>query len=269
MIEASVGHHCPECVARGRAATGQGTLRHGGYPSKNPQLTSLIIMALNAMIWLLVSATDGHYGVLANAFALSPLGVCLLPDGPYGGFAAASCTGSGGFWIPGVAEGALWQPLTSIITHYDLTHLAFNSVSLWFLGPTIERAFGRARFLVVYLLSGLAGAALVLWFGGFTQTIGASGAIFGLLGAILVLVIRQRSNPTMVLMWLGINVTITILNYQSISWQGHLGGFLGGAAVAWALVTIRGRNRQQRQAIALAALGAIVVGCILAFTLLR
>lgn len=268
MIEAPVGHQCPQCVARGQAATRQGTLRHGGRPSANPHLTSGILIAVNAAVWLLVSLTSAG-STLFSFLALSPHGTCEL-DGRYSGYTASTCTASGGTWLPGVADGGWWEVVTSMFTHLDIMHFGFNMLALWFLGPAVERVFGRGRFLAVYLISGLAGSALVVWLATpYSQTIGASGSIFGLLGALLVLVIHHKGNVTNLLVWLGINVAITVLNLQTISWQGHLGGFLGGVAAAYLITSIRGRDRDRRQWMALAALTLVILGTIAAFAVLN
>lgn len=268
MTEAPVGHQCPECVARGKAATRQGTLIHGGRPSSNPQLTSISLIAVNVAIFLALQVQSMSTALL-NVLALSPQGSCQLSDGRYSGLTAATCVASGGSWVPGVADGAWWELVTSMFTHTELMHLGFNMIALWALGPSLERALGRARFLAIYFISGLAGSALVVWLAEpYSQTIGASGAIFGLLGALLILVMHHRGNLNQLLLWLGINVAITVLNLQTISWQGHLGGFLGGAAVAWLIVTIRGRDRARQQWLALSLLTLALLLAVGVYTLL-
>ena len=72
------------------------------------------------------------------------------------------CTAQGGEWLPGFADGAYWQVLTSGFTHVAITHIVFNMLALWVIGPQLELALGRVRFLALYLLSLLAGSAVVL-----------------------------------------------------------------------------------------------------------
>ncbi|MFV0451945.1 MAG: rhomboid family intramembrane serine protease [Propioniciclava sp.] len=268
MIEAPVGHQCPSCVARGKAATRQGTLRHGGRPSANPQLTTVVLIVLNLAVWA-AAAVGGYAGTIFNLFALAPHGTCLL-DGRYGGATAAVCAAAGGQWLPGLADGGWWEPLTSMFTHMELTHLGFNMVALWFLGPPLEQALGRARFLAIYFISGWAGAALFVWLSApYVQAVGASGSIFGMLGALLVLAVRQRADPRRLLFWLGLNIVITVLNLDTISWEGHLGGLIGGSAIAYLLTAIRGRDRERRQWLAIGAVAAVVVGLLGAFAVLN
>ena len=138
--------------------------------------------------------------------------------------------------MPGVADGAYWQLLTSAFTHVEVWHIGFNMLALWVLGPQLELAIGRSRFLALYLLSALAGSALVYWLADPAgSTLGASGAVFGLMGALLVLAVKVRGDVRGILTWVGINAVITFL-FPNISWQGHLGGFLGGVLIAALLV---------------------------------
>ena len=130
-----------------------------------------------------------------------------------------------------VSQGDVWQLLTSMFTHVAIWHIGFNMLALWTLGPQLELAIGRTRFLAVYFISGLAGSATVLWFSTpYGQTLGASGAIFGLMGALLVVAIKVHGDVRGMLVWIGVNFVITFLFVRLISWQGHLGGFIGGAA---------------------------------------
>src|SRR5439155_22754495 len=128
-----------------------------------------------------------------------------------------------------VANGDWWRLITAAFLHASLIHIGFNMYFLWFAGAPVEAALGRGRFLLVYLVSGLAGSAGALVLDPTTPTVGASGAIFGILGAGLVLE-RQRdyvfggSALGMVL----INLAFTF-SISNISIGGHIGGLIGGA----------------------------------------
>lgn len=268
MVEAPVGHQCPECVHRGRAASGQGRLPYGGRRSANPKATTLALIAINALVFAVTSLAGRASSRVFDYLALTPRSICAVGSSYYQGVDATSCAASGGTWLPGFADGAWWQLLTSAFVHANLLHIAVNMLALWFIGPQLEEVLGRTRFLVLYLLSALAGGVAVAWLSApHTPTVGASGAIFGLLGALLVLVVRSGGNPTNLLMWLGINVAITFMG-TGISWQGHLGGFLGGAAVAAILVGLRGRQQEPAQRLALAALTLALLGVAFARPLL-
>src|SRR3954449_7558808 len=97
-------------------------------------------------------------------------------------------------------------------------------VALWVLGPQLGAMLGRWRFLALYLLSGLFGSAAVYWLSPTNApTLGASGAIFGLMAALLVVMIKVRGDVKSLLILIGINVAITAIGASYISWQGHLG----------------------------------------------
>jgi rhomboid protease GluP len=133
-----------------------------------------------------------------------------------------------------VADGQAWRLGSSVFLHSGFVHLALNMLSLYFLGSFVENAFGRGRFLALYLLSGLSGGIAYLYFGGFdTPAVGASGAIFGLLGGILGYALRRGTfswqNPMIrqLLILLAINVWIG-LSIPNVSNTAHMGGLAGG-----------------------------------------
>jgi rhomboid protease GluP len=138
-----------------------------------------------------------------------------------------------------VAQGEAWRLLSSVFLHSGAVHLGFNMISLYFLGSFVEVAFGRARFLALYLLSGLAGGLAYLYFGGFNvPAVGASGAIFGLLGGVLGYALRRGTfswqNPLIrqLLILLALNLYIGF-SVPNISNTAHLGGLVGGFAFGW------------------------------------
>ena len=133
-----------------------------------------------------------------------------------------------------VADGGAWRLASSVFLHSGAVHLGLNMLSLYFLGTFVETAFGRGRFLAVYLLSGLSGGLAYLYFGGFDEpAVGASGAIFGLLGAILGYSLRRGTfswqNPIIrqLLILLAINVYLGI-SIAGVSNTAHMGGLAGG-----------------------------------------
>ncbi len=270
MRPAAVGFQCPECVALGRKETRSGRTAYGGRPSLDESRTSLVLIAVNVAVWIAVLATGGAAGRLFALLALSPTGVCRQGSGYYPGADETACglIGGSATWSPGVVEGAVWQLLTSMFTHVEVLHIGFNMLALWILGPQLEGLLGRVRFLVVYLGAGLAGSTLVYWLADEqSATMGASGSVFGILGALLVVVLKRGGDPRGILLWLGINVAITFL-WAGISWQGHIGGLLGGAALAAVLVLApRGRRQVQIQWLGVAAVGAVLLLALLGRTL--
>jgi len=187
--------------------------------------------------------------------------LCVLPG--QGAFEVnqAACDLRSGTFLPGVVDGAYWQLLTSAFTHVEVWHIGFNMLALWVLGPQLELAIGRMRFLALYLLSALAGSTLVYWAAPeYVPTLGASGAVFGLMGALLVVAYRVHGNTQGILVWIAINAVFTF-TVPHISWQGHLGGFLGGVLIAALLVYA---PRERRVAVQWAGLGAFTLALLVA-----
>jgi rhomboid protease GluP len=138
-----------------------------------------------------------------------------------------------------VAQGEWWRLLSSMFLHSGFVHLAVNMLSLYFLGSFIEQAFGRGRFLALYLLSGISGGLAYLYFGAFdAAVVGASGAIFGLLGGIFGYSLRRGTfswqNPIIrqLLILLALNLYIGF-SVPVISNTSHLGGLVGGIVFGW------------------------------------
>jgi membrane associated rhomboid family serine protease len=117
---------------------------------------------------------------------------------------------------------------TSAFLHASLIHIGFNMYFLWFVGSAVEQALGRGRFLLIYVVSALAGSAGALVLTPRTPTVGASGALFGLLGAALILE-RQRNyvlgGSALALIVINLILSVTLSN---ISIGGHIGGLIGG-----------------------------------------
>lgn len=221
MKQAAVGFQCPSCVKDGARSTRSGRTPYGGVRPGTPGLVSMVLIGINVAVFVLIAASGGQSGRVFNALA-------LLPESHRWLFPDQSVR-----TVTGVADGAWWQLLTSAFTHVELMHIGFNMLALYFLGPQLEMVLGRLRFLALYLVSGLVGSACVLWLSApGSQTIGASGAIFGLMGALLVVALKMRGNVTQIALWIGLNAVFTVLGASFISWQGHLGGFVGGTVIA-------------------------------------
>jgi rhomboid protease GluP len=165
-----------------------------------------------------------------------------------------------------VAQGEAWRLLSSMFLHAGFAHLALNMLSLYFLGSFIEGAFGRGRFLALYLLSGISGGLAYLYFGAFDgAAVGASGAIFGLLGGVLGYSLRRGTfswqNPLirqlLILLALNLYLGFSIAN---ISNTAHIGGLLGGIAFGWLVApTVYTQKRLRAFSPVAVVLGAEVV----------
>ncbi len=221
MRFAPVGIRCPDHSGEAQgAAKVTRTVRRAGLEGTGAIVTKALI-ALNVLV----------FGVnLAQGASVTGNGGSLYVDGFLIGRAFT------GESFIGVAEGEWWRLLSSAFLHGGVIHLGLNMLVLWMIGSAMEEALGRARFLGIYLVSGLAGAAGALLLSEPNEpTVGASGAIFGLLGAALVLE-RQRNSvlagSVLPIILLNLVFTFAIPN---ISIGGHLGGLAGGALCALAL----------------------------------
>jgi membrane associated rhomboid family serine protease len=154
----------------------------------------------------------------------------------------------------GVAHGQWWRIITGGFLHENLLHIGFNMWVLYYLGTLLEPALGRLRFGLIYFVSLLTGSLGVLLVSPHELTVGASGAVFGLMGAAAV-EMRARQIPLMQSGVGGLILLNLIISFSlpGISWGGHIGGLIGGALAAG---VIRLTDRYRMQALAL-------VGCVL------
>ncbi|MFE0373981.1 rhomboid family intramembrane serine protease [Streptomyces inhibens] len=245
MVSASVGFQCPDCV-RGGSGTGHAARASvprtiaGGTIAANPRLITMILMGINIAVFIAMTLDDGR--LLGDLVMLGRTPPGYLPEG--------------------VAEGQWYRLVTAMFLHQQFAHIAFNMLSLWWLGPPLEAALGRLRFIALYLLAGLGGSALSYLLAAPSQpSLGASGAIFGLLGATAVLLRRLNYDMKPVLILLGLNLAFTFL-WPHIAWQAHVGGLIVGAAVAFGMVHAPRDRRTLVQAatcaVALLAIAAVV-----------
>ncbi|MFE9855036.1 rhomboid family intramembrane serine protease [Streptomyces sp. NPDC005780] len=255
MVSASVGFQCPDCVREGSgtghhpAAARPRTIA-GGAVAADPRLITKILLGINAAVFLAVLANDA----LTNDLA-------LLGQAPY----------YRGGPVQGVAEGQWYRLVTSMFLHEAVWHFAFNMLGLWWLGGPLEAVLGRARYLALYLVSGLAGGALTYWLAPQNQpSLGASGAIFGLLGATVVLMRRLNYDMRPVFMILALNLVITFNPWGGIAWQAHVGGLIAGVLIGIGMVHAPRERRNLVQfgtcAVVLAAVILIVVARTAALT---
>lgn len=218
MTQTPVGFRCPECsrertVVKSGPAAISGT---GNYPA------TLVLIGANVIAFLLTIATGsgGLSGISGTVFQnFSLLGVA-------------------------VADGEWYRLITGGFLHAGLIHIAFNMFALYFLGKILEPSIGTVRFVMVYFASLLAGSfGAILLSGSFVPTVGASGAVFGIFGAVFVIA-RGRGLHDLareVGIILAINLALTF-SISGISIGGHLGGVVGGI-ICGALVIAGERGR--------------------------
>ena len=234
QTQAAVGVICPECMREQRANA--------------PRTKPALLTRLNRM------TGDGTPVVTYSIIALTAL-VYLLQFLP----GVTRALQYAGLYSYSVAFEP-WRMLTSVLVHASPLHILLNMYTLWIFGSLLERMLGRWRFLVVYVLSGLAGSLGVLFLSAPTiPVVGASGAIFGVMGAFLVIHQRMGANMTQLIVLIGLNLAIGFLPGFSISWQAHLGGLIGGALLGLIFVQTRKRSQQTMQVALLAVLAAVMI----------
>jgi membrane associated rhomboid family serine protease len=218
LREASIGYQCVDCVAedaRSRLPRSQPRSSTVAWaPPAGPSLVIPVLIAINVAVFVFTVVQAGSLSNNADA----PL---------FGQWALQPAA---------VARGAWWQLFTSGFLHIGPLHLAFNMIALWVIGRDLEGVLGPVRFLVVYLVSLLGGSLVVYLFANpMTNTAGASGAVFGLMGGLAVVLMRLRLSPRPALTIIVLNVIISFA-VPNISILGHLGGLAFGAAVTAAMV---------------------------------
>lgn len=213
MREASVGFQCPTCIVEGAKTIRQPRTIAGGRVSGREGVVSLTLIGLNVVGFLLTLASGGNSGKVFES----------------GAMLSSTVVNGTGEILTGVADGDYWRLVTSAFLHEGVLHLAFNMYALYLFGPFVERALGIPRFIAAYLTAAVMGSVFVYWLAPpNTLTIGASGAVFGLFGLALMLLLRAKQDVRTLLVLLGINAFISVAG-SNISWQGHLGGFIAGA----------------------------------------
>ena len=221
---AAVGIQCVDCVAEGARTVRQARTVFGGSPTDGRPLATMTIIGICVVVFLGQQAVPG----LGSRIA----------------------------FVPALGQSEPWRFITSAFAHGGLMHIAFNMYALWVMGSYLEPMLGRARFVAIYVLSALGGSVMYLLLAAPTSiadamagnygmwrtgAVGASGAVFGLFGAFLVLQRRLGRSAAGMYVIIGINAVIGFV-LPNIAWQAHLGGFLTGAAAA-AAIAYTGRNR--------------------------
>ncbi|MEV5000488.1 rhomboid family intramembrane serine protease [Nocardioides sp. LML1-1-1.1] len=258
MRDAAVGFQCPSCVAEGRKSVRQAKTAYGGVISANPGATSITLIGINVLVWIAIMASGYRDSRLTSWLSLHAASFCQDGDRVLITSRTACEAGFSATWVPGLDDGAWWQVLTASFTHVEPWHILMNMFALWSLGPVVERFLGRARFVALYLVAALGSAFAVYAFAGaYTETVGASGAIFGLLAASLVAAWRIGADLSVFRTTLILAVVISIV--PGVSWQGHLGGFVAGGLAAGVLVLA---PREQRTVVQVAGLGLIAAICL-------
>ena len=235
QTQAAVGVHCPECVREAResaprARRGTTTrIKRSMRSSSGVPVVTYSLIGLNLLFYVAQWVSGG---AVYQALAYYPP---LTPVEP-------------------------WRMVTSAFLHSptSILHILFNMYSLFIFGPIIEHAVGRARFAALYLLAALGGSVAVLFLAPAAVVVGASGAIFGLLGAFFVIQRRLGGNNMQLLIVIGLNLVIGFI-VPNVAWQAHLGGLIVGAGIAAIYMATRHRSKKAVQIAAVSGVAAALV----------
>ncbi len=240
MTQASVGHHCPTCMAEARRDPGkvrQVRWRSGtaGATAATPAVLALI--ALNVVVFLV----DQSDPTIQFRFADNPLLV---------------------------ARGDAYRLVTAAFLHANLLHLGLNMFGLYVFGPHLERALGWPRFLALYMVAALGAGICFFFFASLgTFSVGASGAVFGLFGAFFV-ILRSRGGDTSQIVGLIVINLFIGASVPGIDNYAHIGGLLTGGGIAFLYERLPARPGRSQIAVQLAAV-VVVVGLLAALAGVR
>jgi len=244
QTQAPVGVICPECLTAQRKAESPAQRRArrqsasmASMFSGRPPTVTAVIVAVTAFVGLLQMIPGFGTQVTQTLLFFAP---SLYPQ-----------------FNGGVSEP--WRLLTPLIVHGGFFHLALNMLALYVIGRSLEPMLGKWRFLALYLISGLGGSVAVALIEPLQPVVGASGAIFGLFGAILVIGRKAGANMTGIIVILGINLVIGFLPGFNIAWQAHIGGAIAGALVGLILVRTTRPSQVRTQWLLLGGLTAVLL----------
>ncbi|WP_019135632.1 rhomboid family intramembrane serine protease [Cellulomonas massiliensis] len=239
QVPAAVGVQCVDCVAQANAALPSTRTALGGVARRGRPVVTIGLIAACVVMYVLQLAVDGW----TVRWAFNPVA---------------------GWFEP-------WRFVTSAFLHSQgsVLHIAMNMLALWFVGPYLEGALGRARFATLYGLSAIGGSVGVLLLapvleGGWEQwAVGASGAVFGLFGAVFVVLRRLGGDARGMLAVIVLNVVLGFV-LPGIAWQAHLGGLVVGAALGAAYAYAPRERRALTAWVAPALVALVLVGASLA-----
>ena len=242
---AAVGVICPECLAEQKTSRSPAQRRaerrwsrpRAAAVSDSRPLATYAIVGVTALVYLLqlIPGSPVQQLLAFNSLYVAPaFGTPFEP----------------------------WRLVTVLVVHGGFFHLALNMLAVWMIGRSLEPLLGRWRFLALYVLSGVGGSVGVALIAPGIWVVGASGAVFGLLGALLVIGRHIGANITGILIVLGINLVIGFVPGFQVAWQAHLGGLAVGAVVGLIYARTRSVRRRALQ-VSLLVVVAVSLGLLL------
>ncbi|MGD0998308.1 MAG: rhomboid family intramembrane serine protease [Thermoleophilia bacterium] len=263
MTPAAVGFRCPECMAEQRRGAGRPRVitrqqtrsrwQRSGVMGGSAGLTvTKALIAINVAVFLVEEATGALSSTaeIVHLGALAPVLVAVNHD--------------------------YWRMVSSMFLHESILHIGLNMLALWFLGEFTEAVLGHVKFLVLYMVTGLAGSVFVVLFSpATTLTIGASGAIAGVFGGLMAYAFLNRHRDYMarailgqLVFWFMLNLILN-LSDRTLSWQGHLGGFVTGMVLVTGYTLLGRKNPGGRFTGADIAITVAVVALLVVLTFYR
>ena len=218
MVPASVGFQCPECVRGGNREVREVRTIVGGRHHTRQGVATGVLIAICVVMFGLQQVVGPAFTHRMDLEAMTPQ-ISALPRAGH----------------IGVAYGDWYRLVSSMFVHLNWAHLGMNMLSLWWIGVPVESRLGRTRYLLTYFTCGIAGsAASYASLQPYGASLGASGAIFGLLGVLAVLAYRERLNVQPVLTVIVLNLVFSF-TIGGISWEAHVGGLVAGLVLGTAL----------------------------------
>jgi membrane associated rhomboid family serine protease len=230
LVQAAVGSHCVDCA---KAAKPDVKTRAKFWSARQPDLVTMVLIAINVAVFIGVLLWTGDMGALTGSVTDAHLQLGLSKD-----VLAERIIWSGGGEVYVTEPDGWYRLVTSGFLHFGVLHIALNMYFLFVLGPMLERPLGRVRYLLLFFASLLGGSLGVILLDSGGISAGASGAVFGLLAAAAVGLWRQGINPftTSIGTVLLLNLFITFA-VPGISIGGHLGGAVAGALCALVMLS--------------------------------
>jgi membrane associated rhomboid family serine protease len=234
--DAVVGQKCPECT-NPEQRTRVIPVRTMAHVDRRATPVTWALIAINVVIFLVGEVSPSLQTRIFDNFAQAP---------------------------PVLAPGQWWRLFTAMFLHANILHILFNMYALWLFGPVLERRFGASSYAALYLASGVTGGMLFQLMNQSEWALGASGAIFGLFGALLAASYRQRHTRAgaaifgQLMLLLALNMALPLF-IPSLAWQAHVGGLAAGVviAAAWDHMPLRGKGAAARRTALAAALGVL------------
>ncbi|MFG2038649.1 rhomboid family intramembrane serine protease [Dactylosporangium sp. NPDC048998] len=256
MNEASVGFQCPDCVRQGARTQRPAQTAFGGSRAGSAGTVTIALIVVNILAFIATVISSGGTDAVAGGGWGGLLGQQTPLHEGLGMLGAATYPGGGP--LHGVAAGEYYRLVTGMFLHFGLLHLALNMWVLWSVGRPLEQTLGRARYFALYMIAGIGGnVAAYAFTAPNVINAGASGAVFGLFGALIVVWRRMRLSVAGIVPVLILNLVLTF-SISNISVGGHIGGLITGTLAAIGLAYAPRNHRTLVQVAAFVVLALLL-----------